>query len=981
MERKLATVLFADLVGSTELLARSDPEVVRRQVTRFFERVSRCVEAYGGVVEKFAGDAVMAAFGVPQSHEDDAERGARAALAIRAAVDELGLSVRIGLEAGEVVIEDADSTFATGEAVNVAARLQQEAAPGEILIGPVAHGLTQGRLDLTERGELDLRGLGRSVSTWRVLCVAEEIGRALRITAPFIGRDEELDLLHNTWARALRDRRAHLVTIYGEPGVGKSRLVREFLAGVERATILSGRCLPYGESVTYWPLAEMVKSAAGISDDDPASEAFEKLREWCGDEAVADLLALASGLLEAFSEERSAQEIAWAAQEWAIELADAQPLVLCFEDIHWAEEPLLDLVAQLAERAREVPLLVICLARLELLDVRPTWGGGRLRSVAIEVQPLDLDETEQLLDALLDEGGLSPGQRTIVLDKAEGNPLFVEETIRMLIEGGSEHVDRRIPDTVQALIAARIDRLHPRTKSVLQRSAVMGRVFWAGAVTALAAEPDAVDAALAELVDRDFITPESRSSISGESAYRFKHVLIRDVAYGGLSKDARAELHRAFAAWLKERGVEDLVEIRSYHLDHATRLLTELDGSPPEELAREAAATLEVAGRRALSREANRPARKLLLRAVELEPTLERRYQAARAAWRLADLPAVSREMEQIVAEAAEAGDTATQGGALTALAEVTLLRDADLPRAKALAEQGLQLVEPDKRFRGLLVLAKIARWRGDMDEQERCDREALALAQRLGRVDLEAQATRELAELLSTRMRDDEAVALVDRAVALAEESGSIMARAHALAESGNVRLQMGELEAAEAALDEATKLFTELGASVNIGRTLLRRGQVALEREDYAAAEKVARESIRVLTPLEDRGTLCESQRLLADALVGQGRMDEAERLALEAIETVGEHDVSSQASTRVSLALVRAAQGRDDDAEALLREGWSFVEGTGYHSLEAWAVRRLDQFLRDRGRPDDAVAARLAELSPDMRDEDLASTARIA
>ncbi len=981
MERKLATVLFVDLVGSTEFLATADPEVVRRRVTGFFERVSHCVIAHGGVVEKFAGDAVMAAFGVPQAHEDDAERGARAAIAILAAVDELGLAVRVGIEAGEVVIDDGESTFATGEPVNVAARLQQAAAPGEILIGPVACDLTRGRLEVEPRGALELRGLARSVSAWKVVCTTEKTGRALIVGASFIGREEELELLHNTWARARRDRRAHIVTLYGEPGVGKSRIVREFIDGVERATVLSGRCLPYGEGITYWPLAEMVKSSAGISDDDPIAEAVEKLRGCCGDEAVADLLGLASGLLDRFSDESGAQEIAWAAQEWAIELAAVQPLVLCFEDIHWAEEPLLDLIEQLAERAREAPLLIVCLARPELLDVRPSWGGGRLRSAAIELQPLDDEESATLVDALLTDENLSPGQRAAVLEKAEGNPLFVEETVRMLLERGADDAEDRIPDTVQALIAARVDRLQPRTKSVVQRAAVIGRVFWGSAVATLTGD-DGVADALDELVERDFVTREHRSSISGEQAFRFKHVLIRDVAYSGLSKDARASLHRRFADWLRERGAEELVEIRAYHLDQAAMLLGELDGAVPAELACEAAAGLEVAGRRALSREANRSGRKLLLRAVELEPTLERRFQAARAAWRLADLPAVSREMERVAEEAAVVGDREIEGGALTALAEVTLLRDGDLPRAEELAERGLAVLHPDDRFRTLMVCAKIARWQGEMDEHERYVREGLDLARRLARTDLEAQATRELAETFSTQLRFAEAKEMIARALVLAEESGSTIARAHALADTGHVQIRVGELDAAESSLEEARRLFTELGASMNLGRTLLRLGEIALDRVDLTTAEKLARESIRVLKPLEDRGTLCESQRLLADVLVGQGRLEEAERVALEAIETVGPHDVSSQASTRLSLALVRVGQGRDDEAEALMRDAWERLEGTGYRNIELWVIERLDQFLRGRGRPDDAVALRYGELSTMAPGADLArSTAPMA
>src|SRR5881275_1637376 len=645
MERKLATVLFADLVGSTEFVSDQDPEITRRRVTAFFDAVSGCIETHGGTVEKFAGDAVMAAFGIPQAHEDDAERAVRAALGIIQNIHQLGVEARIGIEAGEVVVDETDSTFATGPAVNVAARLQQAAGPGEILIGDAAHRLTEGRVEAENVGPLELRGFRRPIAAYRAVAAVDGRPQTATLSAPFVGRESELELLENTLARTIRDRRPHVFTIYGEPGVGKSRLLREFLAAVEGATILSGRALPYGEGVTYWPLAEMVKAAAGITDDDPMETAKQKLIECCGDEAIAELLGLASGVMEAVEGERGQPEIAWAAREFADELADVQPLIMVFEDIHWAEEPLLELIDHLAQWVRERALLILCLARPELLDIRPGWGGGRVRTTAIELEPLGREDSEALADALLEEHRVTGKVRARLLDKTEGNPLFVEETVRMLVEEGADGGDR-IPDSLQAMIGARIDRLPAGAKIVLQRGAVIGRTFWAGAIDHLSPEyhSDELEDMLDDLLLRDFLTREERSTISGESAYRFKHVLIREVAYSGLSKSGRAEYHTRFAEWLRERADKELLEIRAYHLDQACALYAELDGHAPEELARTAAKALESAGKRALSRESNLSARKLLLRSVELEPTLKRRFLAARAAWQLGDLPVVRDE-------------------------------------------------------------------------------------------------------------------------------------------------------------------------------------------------------------------------------------------------------------------------------------------------------------------------------------------------
>jgi class 3 adenylate cyclase/tetratricopeptide (TPR) repeat protein len=958
MERKLATVLFVDLVGSTELVAARDPEIVRRRVNSFFEHVSHCIATHGGIVEKFAGDAVMAAFGVPQAHEDDAERAIRAAAAILDSVHGLGLEARIGVEAGEVVADDRDSTFATGEAVNVAARLQQLARPGEILIGPFARRLTIGAIETEEVGPLELKGFGEPLIAWRLVQLLETDGRVLSVAASFVGREYELELLENTLARVIHSNRAHLFTIYGEPGVGKSRLAREFIEGVENASVLVGRSLPYGEGVTYWPLAEMVKVAAGITDDDPVQEAISKLRAACGDDAVADLLALAVGVLEGIEAERSQQEIAWAAREWAAELADARPLILVFEDVHWAEEPLLELIEHLAERVKESPLMILCLARPELLDVRPGWGGGRLRAAAIELEPLGPEESEELLDALLADRELSASERKTLLEKTEGNPLFVEETTRMLLEGGT--AAKRIPDTLQAMIAARIDRLPRSEKRLLQRAAVIGRIFWEGAVAKLLPDVEDLEPVLDDLLLRDFVTRESRSSISGERAYRFKHVLIRDVAYAGLAKAARAELHQQVADWLTEIAGEELVEIRAYHLDQAATLHEELDGFAPPELATRAAAALEKAGRRALAREANNSARRLLVRAVQLEPTLQRRFLAARAARKIADLPAQAVEMERVYADATEAGDKRLQGLALTALAENALMRDADLPRGRELVEQALVLLDDGRaedRYEALVMRGRMGWWLGDLDDDERWIGKALEVAREIGRKDLEASAADDLASSAIARLDLDSASRLVTEALELAEESGNITALGWALVSQAKIDSLRGRLDEAAAGLDRAEELFSQSGNAWALARLSNYYGWVERRRGDLPAADRRFRDAIRILKPLEDRGTLCESQRGLAQILVGLKKIDEAERYALEARETVGPHDTISRATTRMALGIVRAAQGRDEEAETLLREAVAVVEGKDLLMIRRELVTALATFLRERGRVDEA------------------------
>ncbi len=931
MERKVATVLFVDLVGSTALVAGADPEVVRRRVNGYFEQVSGTIAKHGGTVEKFAGDAVMAAFGVPVTHEDDAERALRAALEIVPQVEALGLAARIGVESGEVVVEDAESTFATGEAVNLAVRLQQAAEPGEVLLGQGARRLAAGGVEVESAGPLEIKGRREPLWTWRALRVHDP---ARLPAAPLVGREGELALLENTFQRTVRDRAVQLVTVFGEPGLGKTRLVAEFVDSLERVTILSGRTLPYGEGVTYWPLASMIKASAGITDDDPANEAFEKLRLSCESEAVADLLAVALGVLGAAEGEHTPAELTWAALRWAEQLADLQPLVLVFEDVHWAEEPLLDLIEHLARSLRNAPVLLVAVTRPDLLDTRPTWGGGIRRASAIELAPLDADESGELADALLARAEVPAAQRALVLERAEGNPLFIEEIARMLRE--DEELDR-IPDSVQALIAARIDRLEANEKCILQTAALIGRVFWRGALDRLIPDID-VGSVLDGLLEHEFVVPEERSTISGDRAFRFKHVLIRDVAYGGMSKAERAEEHQAFAAWVDEKARDELAGIRAYHLDQAVRLLAELGGDVSEDLTRTTAGALEDAGRRALQRGAFVSARRTLLRAVELEASPDRRYLAAHAAWRLSDVPTVRAEAEAALADARAAGLPNIEGRALVLLADLALHAESDVTRAHDLADEALAILPVDEvagLYDAHALISTIFWWRGEADGALGHGEAMLDLAHQAGRPELESLALTQLASVAGVQGDAKRSIELLQRAEELADASGSREAKAFALAVHGRRYGETGSGEA-ERYLLEALGLFRETGAAGRYGWTLSNLGAVYEQRGDAARAEKTFRDAVGVLRTTHEQGYLVEAERGLAEVLVKQGKTDEADRVVKAAQGRVGREDVWTHASLLHAAGLVRAAQGRADEAEAAFSAALEIVEPTMYAIL---------------------------------------------
>jgi class 3 adenylate cyclase/tetratricopeptide (TPR) repeat protein len=630
-ERRVVTVLFADVTGSTELGERLDPEHLREVMASYFAAMREEIEAEGGTVEKFIGDAVMAVFGVPAAHEDDPIRALRAALRMRERLDDVNdrlmaargvtLQIRIGVNTGEVLASvdpQPGEPMVTGDAVNVAARLQGAAEPGGILASErTARGARGFRFG--EATSLDLKGKGQPVPAMELLEGAAAIqDRGVPgLHAPMVGRDEELSLLLTMFRRSAAEGRPNLVTIYGDAGVGKSRLTSEFLLRAERdgAMVVRGRCLPYGEGITYWPLAEILKGYAGVLDSDPPELTLEKIRkagrELLTEDVTSDpgraTAALAFTVNVADPEfdfgsmepREVRQEVHAGWRSFFSALAAERPLVVIVEDIHWADPALLDLLDESSERVVG-PVLFVCPSRPDLAATRPTWGGGRRNHSSIALDPLTPEQADRLVHELLTIDDLPPSVHARILERAEGNPFFLEEIVRQLIDAG--HLVREgdrwraigeieqvvIPDTVQAVLAARFDLLDGQDKRVLQAAAVVGRVFWPGPVALLAHLPDdAVDASLRTLEDRELVLSRLTSSLAGQQELIFKHVLIRDVAYESLPRRDRTDAHAAVAGWIEETAGDragEMAELLAYHLSTAVALSRDTPAGPTEEL-------------------------------------------------------------------------------------------------------------------------------------------------------------------------------------------------------------------------------------------------------------------------------------------------------------------------------------------------------------------------------------------------------------
>jgi class 3 adenylate cyclase/tetratricopeptide (TPR) repeat protein len=975
--RKTVTIVFADLAGSTDVGERLDPEALRDLQTRYFDAMRRALERHGGTVEKYIGDAVMAVFGIPVLHEDDALRAVRAAVEMRDAMAGLnrelrhdlgvGLELRIGINTGEVAGIDGTTGhgFVSGDAVNTAARLQSQAPPGGIVLGAQTRRLVEGAVRLRNHGLVEVKGKRRPVRLWQVERLLDTSGRFTRGSAvPLVGRRAELRMLATRFRRAVDRDGCVLVTAVGPAGIGKSRLLREFAAEVDaEATVVVGRCLPYGEGITYWPLIEIVNDLAGVTGV-PAIEGL-----LAGDsrpEVVASRVAAAAGRSRASATEADVQ---WAVRRLFEAMARRQPLVAVFDDIHWAEPAMLDLIEHVAANATG-PILIACLARGDLLERRPAWASAGGRGSIIRLEPLSDTDSARLLGRLATRRRAKV-RRDEVMYAAEGNPLFLEQLVAMRADDPGV----RTPPTIQALLAARIDALPQRERRVIEAAAIEGRGFHRGAVRALVDQKRSVDAALAALVGRELIRPD-RSELAGETGYRFTHILVRDAAYDLLPKRRRADLHVAYADWLLGRAERGTAgdEIVGYHLEQAYQYRSQLGRAGDErhrDLALRASGHLSAAGRRALSAGDRGGASNLIERAVALLS----RDDPDRAAL-LIDLGGVYREQgrfresEAVLREArsraVDAGDAPLEARAQVARLASRLQVDPDavarlMRRQGDALERGLEAADDHAGLAQLWHVRALLWWiKCRSAEAERAWRRAADEALLAGDERMLADAVGWEAASMAPGPTP------VDPALVRCEEIRAILrgdpwAEALALQPIASLYAMRGEFGTAFELLDASAATLAGFGPTVDAAVSHPE-VFVAMLAGDLDRAERHLRTGRRLLQEMGERAVLASTESYLAQVLLARGRDTQADRLARRCAALATEDDAWAQIAWRQVRASVLARRGDVQRALPLARKAVEIADTTDHANLRGEALADLAVVLELAGEHEDAAAVRL-------------------
>jgi len=985
--RKTVTVMFADVSGFTSLSERLDPESLEQVMTTYFTEMRGIVERHGGVVEKLIGDGFMAVFGVPVVHEDDALRAARAALDMRAALADLNaelgrhwdvhLRVHTGINTGEVVVGQGadDRPLTLGDTVNVAQRLESTAGPGEILIGPGTALLLRDAARLSQVASLRLKGKASPVEAWRLHGVGHDAEAARAPMHAFAGRRSELRLLRDTFDTVVASRRPAMVTVVGAAGVGKSRLTRELVDEIsDRATVLVGRCLPYGEGITYRPLAEIVRRLTGFPD-----EAAIAALAGHGPEArrIAARVARVAGV---DSGGVTVEESQWAVRRLFEIRAAQHPVIVVVDDIHWAEPTLLELLEHVWTFAGDVPLMAICIARPELVERHPHWGLIEGRGTVLSLGPLPEEDAAALLHRLAGED-LEPAERDRLLATAEGNPFFLEQMVAMRAEPGAAADGP--PATIQALLAARIDALPAAERAVLEVAAVEGRTFHRGAVRELlAGTPDAdldahLDAHLGALARRQLIRP-GPGDLPGEPAYRFAHILVRDVAYGLTPKARRADLHERFAAWLESSAGSGHREIVGYHLEQAHRCHAELrpradaDRRP---LATRAAQHLGAAGRTALDRGDLPAGVNLLDRAAGVLPPgdperMRLLPDLGMALVQLGRLPHAERILVDAARDAEERDERVAHAHALTArfFAHVQVDSEAATAEFSERFESFLATFEEAGDDLGLARLWRaqaLVHWLGcRAGDAETAWTRAVRHARRAG--DEQARADAEVWIASAARDGPTPVPSAIARCKAILEQlRADRRSQALTLRPLASLHAMAGRFREARALIGEADAIVADLGMSMHAAGAE-DAAFVALLAGDTAYAERALRDACARFEEMGERALLASQAGLLARTLGLQGRDDEALALTDTALAAAAADDLAAQMVILGVRAQLLARRGELATADRLSAEAVALSKQTDWLNEQGDAHRARADVLAASGHVEPSVASIRAALA---------------
>jgi class 3 adenylate cyclase len=1010
-ERKLVTVLFADIVGSTTMAGEHDAEVVQAALDATFARIAPIVVAHGGTVEKFIGDAVMAVFGVPAAHDDDAQRAVRAAFAIRDIVSSAGgvlpLAVRVGVNTGEIVtrMDGGDQRLVTGIAVNLAQRLQSAADAGEILVGGLTESLTKGAVQYDGPRRIQAKGIGEldAYAAQTLLDVLPEQHRGVPgLRARIIGRDRELGLVRQAYDRVVAEGAPSLVTVFGPAGAGKSRLVAEFLERIGPERVRVGRCLPYGEGITFYPLQQILRADAGIDLRDDRATAREKLREAAQAAVGTDEAAVVAARLEVIAALATpdealpsvaaadlAEELRWGFRRYIERRAAAGALVLVLEDVHWGESTFLDLVEQLAELARG-PLLLVCLARPDFRELRPTFGAAAPNAQAITLAPLPPDDTRQLIAELLAIDDLSEAVRAEVVTRAEGNPLYVEEFLRMLIESGrvlqrdgrwvasGDLAALEVPPTLVGLISARLDRVRPEVKAVLQRASLVGRLFSSSALAAIGGEPAAPEL-LREAVRRDLLVEADERAPGEGRVHRFKHVLIRDVAYSTVPKAERARMHDRYARWLEATFGErksEFGEIIAYHAEQAYLHAREVRAADAPALGQRALDLLFPVADRARERDDPHAALGLYRRAADIAEAVDasaavrvraRGWATLCADWVLDPDPQRDRDLEALTVEAERLGEHRVLFYLLRRRAHEGFNRHgvdgrpivARLPTiARVMADEH----GPDLVVDAFMAVGLHAYWNSDLTAAYAAYEEAVREGRR--------SQSRKLVSALSTLGRElarregrfTEAAACEREREALAPPEMSKSGHAGWNWQTAANRLFVGDFDEAARAAERCLGFARESALPWDIAFAVWMVGEIALargssERQELERVRSGLEEGAEIALRYHARGQIPELSSRAARACIRMGDLGAARRHVATAKAALMERDLESQCTVATAEAELASAEGDRETAERVMRETIAKLDGSGF----GWdlAVLRLKygELLAGWGRVDDA------------------------